>query len=204
MIRIGILGDIGSGKSYVAKNFGYPVFNADYEVSKLYKKNRNVYLNLKKILPEYIYKFPIDKIQLSKAILANNSNLKKIIKIVHKEIRNKMRSFLNKNKNKQFVILDIPLLLENKINKKKDILIYIDSRKVDILRNLKKRKNFNTRILKKFKEIQLSLAYKKKNSRFIIKNKFTRKSVKDDVRNILKIIKNERSSSWYWNNWPIS
>ncbi len=195
MIRIGILGDIGSGKSYVAKNFGYPVFNADYEVSKLYKKNRNVYLNLKKILPEYIYKFPIDKIQLSKAILANNSNLKKIIKIVHKEIRNKMRSFLNKNKNKQFVILDIPLLLENKINKKKDILIYIDSRKVDILRNLKKRKNFNTRILKKFKEIQLSLAYKKKNSRFIIKNKFTRKSVKDDVRNILKIIKNERSSS---------
>ena len=40
MIRIGILGDIGSGKTYVAKNFGYPVFNADYEVSKLYKKNR--------------------------------------------------------------------------------------------------------------------------------------------------------------------
>ena len=39
MIRIGILGDIGSGKSYVANQFGYPVFNADHEVSKLYKKN---------------------------------------------------------------------------------------------------------------------------------------------------------------------
>ena len=38
MIRIGILGDIGSGKSYVASNFGYPVFDADLEVSKLYKK----------------------------------------------------------------------------------------------------------------------------------------------------------------------
>ena len=37
MIRIGILGDIGSGKSYIAKNFGYPVFNADAEVTKLYK-----------------------------------------------------------------------------------------------------------------------------------------------------------------------
>ena len=45
MIRIGILGDIGSGKSYVAKNFGYPVFNADHEVSKLYKKNRTVIKN---------------------------------------------------------------------------------------------------------------------------------------------------------------
>jgi len=195
MIRIGILGDIGSGKSYVAKNFGYPVFNADYEVSRLYQKNREVYQKLKKILPEHIYEFPIDKIQLSKAILSNKSNLKKIIKIVHKEIRNRMRSFLNKNKNKKFIILDIPLLLENKINKKRDILVYIDSRKIDITRNLKKRKNFNPKILNKFKEIQLSLAYKKKKSRFIIKNKFTKKSVKDEIRKILKIIENERSSS---------
>ena len=163
MKRIGILGDIGSGKSYVAKNFGYPVFNADNEVSKLYQKNKKVYQNLKKVLPEYIYKFPIDKLQLSKAILVNNSNLQKIIHIVHKERRNQMRSFLKKNKKKKFVILDIPLLLENKINKKKDILIYVDSKKADILKNLKKRNNFNPKILKKFRQIQLSLAYKKKN-----------------------------------------
>ena len=197
MIRIGILGDIGSGKSFVAKNFGYPVFNADYEVSKLYEKNKNVYQKFRKILPEYIYEFPIDKIQLSKAILANNSNLKKIIKIVHKEIRNKLQSFLIKNKRKRFVILDIPLLLENKINKKKDILVYVESAKIDILRNLKKRKNFNVKILNKFKKIQLPLAYKKRNSTFIIKNKFTQKSVKDGVKKILKIIKDERSSSRY-------
>ena len=197
MIRIGILGDIGSGKSYVAKIFGYPVFNADYEVSKLYQKDRRVYQKLKKILPDYVYEFPINKIQLSKAVLANNSNLQKIIKIVHKEIRSKLRSFIRKNENKKFVILDIPLLLENKLNKKKDILIYVESSKIDIIRNLKKRKNFNFKILNKFKKIQLSLAYKKKNSRFIIKNKFTKKSVKDEVQKILKNIKYERSSSRY-------
>ena len=44
MIRIGILGDIGSGKSYVAKRFGYPVFNADEEVGKLYKKEKKIFL----------------------------------------------------------------------------------------------------------------------------------------------------------------
>ena len=49
MIRIGILGIIGSGKSYVAKKFGYPVFSADDEVSKLYKKNKKIFINLKKI-----------------------------------------------------------------------------------------------------------------------------------------------------------
>ncbi|MDC3165644.1 dephospho-CoA kinase [Candidatus Pelagibacter sp.] len=195
MIRIGILGAIGSGKSYVAKNFGYPVFNADNEVSKLYQKNRKVYYKLKKILPEYIYTFPIDKIALSRAILVDNSNLQKIIRIVHKEITNKMRSFISKNKNKKFVILDIPLLLENKINKKEDVLVYVEARKADIIRNLKKRKNFNPKILNKFKKIQLSLAYKKKSSRFIIKNKFTKKSVKDEVKQILKTIKYERNSS---------
>ena len=48
MIRIAIIGDIGSGKSYVAKLFGYPVFNADNEVTKLYKKNYKCYYKLKK------------------------------------------------------------------------------------------------------------------------------------------------------------
>ena len=194
MIRIGILGDIGSGKSFVAKHFGYPVFNADYEVSKLYQENRIVYRKLKKILPTYIYEFPINKTQISNAILANNLNLQKIIKIVHKEIQNKLRSFLKKNRNKKFVILDIPLLLENKINKKNDILIYVESKKADIIRSLKKRKNFNSRIINKFKNIQLSLVYKKKNCTYIIKNNFTPKSVKDGIKKILKVIENERSS----------
>ena len=169
MIRIGILGDIGSGKSFVAKNFGYPVFNADHEVSKLYQKNKNVFKKLKKILPKYIYEYPINKAKLSSAILANNSNLKKIIKVVHKEIRKKMQSFLKKNQSKKFVILDIPLLLENKINRKSDILVFVESEKNNILRNLKKRKNFDSRIVNKFKKIQLPLAFKKK--KFYIYNK---------------------------------
>ena len=132
MKRIGIVGAIGSGKSFVAKNFGYPVFNADYEVSKLYNKNKNVYKKFRKLFPDYIHEFPIDKMQLSKAILANETNLQKIIKIVHKEIRNKMQSFILTNNKKKFVVLDIPLLLENKLNKKKDILIYVKSRNIDL------------------------------------------------------------------------
>ena len=90
MKRIGILGDIGSGKSYVAKNFGYPVFNADEEVGKLYKKDRKIFNKLKKILPKYITSFPINKKEITSAILSNKVNLKKIIKIVHYEIRKKM------------------------------------------------------------------------------------------------------------------
>ena len=89
MIRIGIIGDIGSGKSYIARNFGYPVFNADQEVSKLYKNNRKIFRRLNKLIPRYIVSFPIDKKEISNAILENQVNLKKIIKIVHKDIKKK-------------------------------------------------------------------------------------------------------------------
>ena len=70
-------------------------------------------------------------------------HFKKIIKIVHLEIRKKMNIFLSKNRNKNIVILDIPLLLENKINKKNDILVFVKSKKLDVLKRLKKRENFN-------------------------------------------------------------
>tara|TARA_B110000285_G_scaffold135537_1_gene151869 strand:+ start:143 stop:712 length:570 start_codon:yes stop_codon:yes gene_type:complete len=188
MIKIGILGDIGSGKSYVAKNFGYPVFNADSEVGKLYKKDRKIFNKLKKVLPKHIHSFPIKKNEICDAILANKSNLKKIVTIVHLEIRKKLSLFVKKNINKNFLILDIPLLLENKINKKRDILVFVQSKKIDIAKRLKKRKNFNIALYKKFKNIQLSLDYKKKKSQFIIKNNFTKESVNKSIKWILKNI----------------
>ena len=188
MIKIGILGDIGSGKSYIAKNFGYPVFNADIEVAKLYQEDKKIFNNLKKVLPKYFHSFPINKSEVSTAILANKNNLRKIVKIIHLEIRKKMNIFLNKNKNKKIVILDIPLLLENKINKKKDILIFIKSKRSEILKRLRKRRNFNPKLLSTFKDVQLSLDYKKKKSNFIIENNFTKISIKRDIRRILKEI----------------
>ena len=94
MIKIGILGDIGSGKSYVGRNFGYPVFNADHEVAKLYQQDKNIFNQLKKKLPKYIHSFPIEKKEISNAILSNKINLNKIVKIVHLEVRKRMNKFL--------------------------------------------------------------------------------------------------------------
>ena len=157
MKRVGILGDIGSGKSYIAKKFGYPLFNADVEVGKIYKKNKRIFYKLKKLLPKYITTFPVDKREITTAILANKNNLKKIVNIVHLEIRKKLNVFLNKNKTKKIVILDIPLLLENKINKKNDILIFVQSKRSDVLKRLKKRLSYNAKIIKTFRKIQLPL-----------------------------------------------
>ena len=145
MIKIGILGDIGSGKSYVANSFGYPVFDADKEVNKLYRADKKVFKKLQKILPNYFQKFPVEKHRVTNAIIDKKENLSKIVKIIHREIRRKMRIFLKKNTHKKIVILDIPLLLENKINNKTYILIFVQSKKSEILKRLKKKKKLQSK-----------------------------------------------------------
>jgi dephospho-CoA kinase len=188
MIRLAVVGDIGSGKSHVAKTFGFPVFNADNEVALLYKKNRKCYNKLKKILPKYIFKFPINKKEVAKAIMANKNNIKKITKIIHPEIKIKMSVFFKKNRNKKFIVLDVPLLIENKINKKGDILIFVDAKKNEVNRRLRRRLNFNLKMMKNFKKLQLPLEFKKKRSSFIIKNNFSNNSVKKNVKKIMEKI----------------
>ena len=101
MIRNAVVGDIGSGKSYVAKLFGYPVFNADVEVEKIYKNSKKCYQKLRKKLPKHIYSFPIKKKQISEAIIDNQRNLRKIVKIIHPEVRLRMNNFLKKYKKKK-------------------------------------------------------------------------------------------------------
>ena len=188
MIRIAVVGGIGSGKSHIAKLFNYPIFNADLEVAKIYKTNRRCFKILKKRLPKYFSSFPIQKEEIIKAISNNEINLKKITNIIHPEIRKKMSIFLKDNKKKEAVILDIPLLLENKLNQKEDIIIFIQSKKKEALRRLKKRDSFNLDLLNKFEKMQLPLSYKKKKSHFIIKNNFTNKSAKMSIIKILKKI----------------
>jgi len=188
MIRIAMVGDIGSGKSYIANLFGYPVFNADQEVASIYKKNKNCFKRLKKKLPKYFSIFPANKIQIIKAIEDSEKNLKKITKIIHPEVRKKLSIFLRKNKKRKAIILDIPLLLESKLNKKSDIIVFVQSKKSEIVKRLKKRDNFNLNLYNQFRKIQLPLSFKKKRSNHIIKNNFTNKLVKISVKKVLREI----------------
>ena len=177
--------------SVAENNRLYPVFNADVEIAELYKKNRKCYNKLKKIFPEYIVSFPVKKTELIRAIIAGQYNLRKIIKIVHPEIRFNMNNFVKKNKHKKFVILDIPLLMENKINKKNDILVFVDAKKNEINKRLKKRFDSNLKIIKRFKKLQLPVEFKKQKSDFIIKNNFRNNSIKKNVKIVLeKILSN--------------
>ena len=195
MIKVGVLGDIGSGKSFVAKQFGYPVFNADKEVSDIYRNDKSCYKKIKKKFPKFIKSKSLKKDELGSLIKANKKNLKKISDIVHPIVRKRMVNFFKKNKRKKMVVLDIPLLVENKLYDKNFYLIFVHSNKNEINKRLKKRPFYNKKIIDSLRKSQRSLAYKKKISDFVIKNNFKLQSLKKNIKIIKKKILNERISS---------
>ena len=195
MIRIGVIGGIGSGKSFISKLFKSPVFNADREVEFLYKNNLECYKKLKKKLPRFIKSFPISKSQLIKAINEDKKNLKRISSVVHPLVRKKLKSFLNKNKKKQIIVLDIPLLIENKLYNKKDILIFVKSNQNKVINRLRKRKNYNKKILLNLKKNQANLLKKRKLANYIVDNNFSPNIMKKKISLLKNKILDERNST---------
>ena len=195
MIRVCVLGSIGSGKSFVSKLFNSPVFNADRVVNYIYRKDENCFKKLRKKFPDHIKSFPVRKSELISAILSKNININKISKIVHPIVRKNMKNFLKEKKNSKMVVLDIPLLIENKLYKKGDILIFVKTKRSKIIKRLKKRKNYNKKILDKLRSNQSSLLKKERLSNYVVDNNFSANIMKKNIKVLKKKIISERNST---------
>ena len=195
MIKISLVGDIGSGKTFVSKLFRAPCFFADVEVKRLYRRNKQCFIKLKKKFPQFIKTFPIKKNELSNTIKNKSSNLKSIGFIVHPFIRKKLNTFLKKNRGKKIVVLDIPLYLENKMYKRDDIIIFLKTKKKDVDLRLKKRKNFNQKLLNILRKSQLTLKQKKNKSNYVLVNNYNSAIMKRKVKILKAKILNDRSST---------
>ena len=106
MRRIELVGDIGSGKTFLSKLFKYPVFNADLQVIELYKKDKFLFRKIKRKFPKNVTRFPIKKDEILKIIFKKKKNLIILGKLIHPFVRKKMNNFSKINKKQKFVILD--------------------------------------------------------------------------------------------------
>ena len=195
MIRVCLMGTIGSGKSFISKLFNCPVFNADKEVNNIYKNSKDCFIKLKKKIPKFIKSFPIRKSELKNAISANSKNLKLISSIVHPIVRSNLRIFLQKKKNSKMVVLDIPLLIENKLYVKGDVLIFIKASKSKVIDRIKKRRNYDKKIINKLNLNQTTLLKKMKLANYIVDNNFSPNIMKKKIKKLRKRILDERSST---------
>ena len=195
MIRVCVMGTIGSGKSFISKLFNCPVFNADKEVNNIYRNHKDCFTKLKKKIPNFVKSFPIRKSELKNAISADIKNLKLISSIVHPIVRSNLIKFLQKKKNSKMIILDIPLLIENKLYVKGDVLIFIKASKSKVIDRIKKRRNYDKKIINKLNSNQTTLSKKMKLANYIVDNNFSPNIMKKKIKKLRKRILDERSGT---------
>ena len=137
MIKVGITGSLASGKTTASKILSYkrgPLFSADRAVLELYKSKSFRSFISKKFKIENNNQI---KKSIKKLIIKNKDNLKKLEKIIHPLVRKKMKEFTSKNKNKNILFYEIPLLIESKLMKFFNIIIFIKSNKTLRLKRFK-------------------------------------------------------------------
>ena len=193
MVRVGIIGSVGSGKSFVAnifKELNFNIFSADNEVNNIYKKNKSINKKISKFFKLKLYKGRINRQELRDALKKNPKKFSFLNKIIHPIVRKKLILFLSKFKKTRLVVLDIPLLIENKMFNFVDIFVYVKTRSNSFNTRIKKRKNLDKLFLNILKKQQRSEKIKEGYADFIIYNS-SKNKVKLQVKNIIdKILLN--------------
>ncbi|MEY4390009.1 MAG: hypothetical protein RLZZ167_649 [Pseudomonadota bacterium] len=193
MVRVGIIGSVGSGKSFVAnifKELNFNIFSADNEVNNIYKKDKSVNKKISRFFKLKLYNGRIDKQELRNVLKKNPKKFSFLNKIIHPIVRKKLVLFLSKFKKNRLVVLDIPLLVENKMFNFVDIFILIKTRSNSFNTRIKKRKNLDKHFLNILKKQQRSEKIKEGYADFVIYNS-SKNKVKLQVKNILdKILLN--------------
>ena len=187
MVRVGILGSVGSGKTFIAnifKELSFNIFSADNEVANIYKNNKIVNKKIAKFFKLKLYKGKINKQDLRDSLKKNPKKFKFLNKTIHPIVRRRLAIFLSRFKKNKLVVLDIPLLVENKMLNFVDILVLVKTRSNSFLSRIKKRKNLDKQFLNILKKQQVSEKIKETYADFIIYNS-SKNKVKLQVKNII-------------------
>jgi dephospho-CoA kinase len=194
MIKVGILGSVGSGKSFVAnifKELGFNIFSADQVVSQIYERNKNINKKISNFFKLKLNHGKINKNELRDTLKKKPKKLKYLNKIIHPIVRKKLILFLSKYKKTKLVVLDIPLLIENKMFDFVDIFIFVKTKSNIFKIRIKKRINLDKQFLKLLENQQVGEKIKKDYADFIVDNS-TKDKVKLQVKKILdKILLND-------------
>ncbi len=184
MIRIGITGSLASGKTTASKILSSrrgPLFSADKAVKELYK---NKYF---KSLLSRRFKIKNNnqiKRSLKKLILKNKDNIKKLERIIHPLVRKKMRTFTSQNRDKKLLFYEIPLLIESKLMKYFNVVIFIRAKKQLRLKRFQS-KSGDKKLFNLLNNKQMDDAKKIKFCNYVVVNE---KNLNILKRNLLAII----------------
>jgi dephospho-CoA kinase len=158
MIRLGLTGSIGMGKSTVAKMFvraGVPVFDADAEVHRLQGRNGRLVAAIEAAFPGTAGPHGIDRAVLSKYVLGDREALRRLERLVHPAVAESRRLFLKRHRARPLVVLDIPLLFEKKGWRQVDMIAVVSAPAWKQARRVLARPGMNPLKLKHIRSLQV-------------------------------------------------
>ena len=129
MIKIGITGSLASGKTTASKIISFrrgPLFSADKVVKELYKNKHFKSLVSRRFRIKNNSQI---KKSLKKLVIKNKVDIKKLERIIHPLVRKKMKNFTLQNRDKKFLFYEIPLLIESKLMKHFNVVVFIKANK---------------------------------------------------------------------------
>ena len=192
VIKIGITGSIGMGKSTVSsifRNNNIKVWDADFEVHNLYKKGKEGYNSIISIYPELKDKVEINRKKVSNLLREKKIDLKLIEEIIHPLLIRSREEFIKKNKKEKLLIFDIPLLYETKAYIWLDYVINVFCSKKNQIERLKKRENFDIKKINYLISKQISVNQKNKKADYVINTDQDLKQVERQVFNFIKTMR---------------
>jgi len=185
MTKIGITGSLSSGKSTVAKLMSkgrYPVFNADKAVANLYKKRDFI----KKIKRKFNIKNSKNiKKEIKNLVKKDKKNIRKLELMIHPLVRKEMKALMLSKKNKKMLIFDIPLLIESKLMKYFDVIVFVGARR-DLRLKRYLRKKGKKKIFTILDKRQIAPNKKIKISDYVIYNNSSLKVLKNNIKFLMK------------------
>ena len=192
VIKIGITGSIGMGKSTVSsifRNNNIKVWDADFEVHNLYKKGKEGYNSIISIYPELKDKVEINRKKVSNLLREKKIDLKLIEEIIHPLLIKSREEFIKKNKKDKLLIFDIPLLYETKAYIWLDYVINVFCSKKNQIERLKQRENFDIKKINYLISKQISVNQKNKKADYVINTDQDLKQVERQVINFIKTMR---------------
>tara|TARA_Y100000589_G_scaffold273173_1_gene266514 strand:+ start:2253 stop:2837 length:585 start_codon:yes stop_codon:yes gene_type:complete len=188
MLKVGITGGIGSGKSTVSRFFselGVPVYDSDQRAKSLMQHDDSIIIKIKKEFGDNSYlNNQLNRSYIAEIVFKNELKLKQLNAIVHPVVRTDFNNWLSQNSNANFVIKEAAIMIESGAYKDLDKLIVVNANREHKIKWIKKRDHLLLEDIENRIQNQLSDEIRNQYADFIIENSSSKKELKQQVLSI--------------------
>ena len=193
MIKVGLTGGIGSGKTTVSNfllDYGIPVYNSDTQGKTLMNTNLELKNNIVSIFGERVYDNGILNTNLLSSIVFNDSRkIEQLNNLVHPKVAQDFNQWVGKNNNKPILVKEAAILIESGAYLNMDKIILVVSEKSTRINRVSKRDNSDLESIEKRINLQLTDNEKIKYADYIIENNSSLEHLKLEVLKVVNKIR---------------